>query len=99
MRWFRRTEDRTLTFSEGDFSPYAYGTGSFYGTGSVSPDAAMRVADVYACIRCLSDAAASVPLILYRRTQQGRERVQGGRTVELLNRPGPATSQANLIGQ
>jgi HK97 family phage portal protein len=100
MRWFRKTEDRTLTFDHGgDFSPYTYGTGDFWSTGSISPECAMRVADVYSCIRCLADAAASVPLILYRRTANGRERVTGGRTVELLNRPGPATSQANLIGQ
>jgi HK97 family phage portal protein len=107
MGWFRkRTEDRTLTHDgdvyptvpyTGDMGPYS--TASYWGIGSVSNAAAMRVADVYSCIRCLADAAASVPLILYRRTASGRERVNGGRTVELLNRPGPATSQANLIGQ
>ena len=107
MGWFRkRAEDRTLNVPGGsvyptvpysDMGPYA--TASYGGVGSVSNASAMRIADVYSCIRCLSDAAASVPLILYRRTANGRERVNGGRTVDLLNRPGPATSQANLIGQ
>jgi HK97 family phage portal protein len=107
MGWFRkRAEDRTLNVPDGvvyptvsysDMGPYA--NASWQGVGSVTNDSAMRIADVYSCIRCLADAAASVPLILYRRTTNGRERVYGGRTVDLLNHPGPATSQANLIGQ
>jgi HK97 family phage portal protein len=108
MAWFRkRTEDRSTLTHGGDVYPTVpysadmgpYSTGSYWGAGSVSKDAAMRIADVYSCIRCLADAAASVPLILYRRTTNGRERVTGGHTVDLLNHPAPATSQANLVGQ
>jgi HK97 family phage portal protein len=68
-------------------------------SNSPTPDAAMRIADVYSCIRCLADAAASVPLILYRRTTAGRERITSGHTVDLLDKPAPAVTQANLVGQ
>jgi HK97 family phage portal protein len=66
--------------------------------GTVTPSSALAVADVFACVRCLCDAAASVPLIAYRKTNQGRTRADG-RLAELLRQPAPATTQANLIGQ
>jgi len=69
------------------------------GGRSVTPETAMRIADVFACVRVLADSAASVPLHLYRRTDVGRERVTSGRAAQLLDRPAPATSQANLVGQ
>lgn len=90
----RQTEDRTLTAQ--NVPPVMLAAAA---SGSVTPSNALAVADAYACIRVLSDAAASVPLIAYRRTEQGRERLGGGRLVELLQRPAPATTQANLIGQ
>jgi HK97 family phage portal protein len=65
----------------------------------VTPDMAMRIADVYACVRCLSDAAASLPLHLYRHDGESRRRVTSGRTAGLLDRPAPSVTQANLIGQ
>src|SRR4051794_21979180 len=64
----------------------------------VSPRGAMAVADAYACIRCLADAAASLPLHVYRRTSAGRERLQGG-VAELLRRPAPAVTQSALVAQ
>jgi len=66
--------------------------------GTVTPSNALAVADVFACIRALSDAAASIPLIPYRKTADGRTRAEG-RLVDLLRQPAPATTQANLIGQ
>jgi hypothetical protein len=36
-------------------------------------------------------------LHVYRQTAVGRERVTSGKLVDLLDRPGPATSQADLI--
>jgi HK97 family phage portal protein len=91
MGLFRRKgEQRTVnwwpTWSAQDGSP-------------VTPDNALCVADIYACVRCLSDAAGSLPLIPYRRTDTDRQRLYSGRLHELLTRPAPATSQANLIGQ
>jgi HK97 family phage portal protein len=67
--------------------------------GDVTPSTALAIGDAYACVRALADAAASLPLIAYRRRQDGsRERYQG-RIAELLERPAPAVTQANLIGQ
>src|SRR4051794_9506696 len=60
--------------------------------------AGLRIPDVFACVRALSESAASLPLVAYRRTDQGRVRA-GGRTQELLDAPAPATTTASLIGQ
>ena len=88
----RKTADRTLTASTG--GPLVISeTAPGVGVGG-----ALQVADAYACVRALSDAAASLPLHTYRRTDQGRVRT-AGRTAELLGRPAPATSTANLVGQ
>jgi HK97 family phage portal protein len=65
---------------------------------TVTPGNALAVADVFACVRALSDAAASIPLIPYRRTAEGRTRASGRLSV-LLRQPAPATTQANLVGQ
>lgn len=64
----------------------------------VTPQAAMRIADVFACVRALSDTAASLPLVAYRRTADGgRERFYG-RLDALLSTPSPGATTANLIG-
>ena len=42
----------------------------------VSPDSALRLAAVYACVRVLSETMASLPLVVYRaRTDGGKDRV------------------------
>ena len=61
------------------------------------PAAALAIADVWAAVRVLADAASSLPLHVYRKTSDGRERVDGGELDDLLERPGPATTQADLI--
>jgi HK97 family phage portal protein len=58
----------------------------------------MRIGDAYACVRALSEAAASLPLIVYRRAGTGRERIEGP-TADLLRNPAPGTTQSGLIGQ
>jgi len=68
------------------------------GEASVTPASAMTIADAFACIRALADAAASLPLHVYRRTKDGRERAEG-RTADLLRTPAPAVTQAGLVGQ
>ncbi|MGI8511396.1 MAG: phage portal protein [Solirubrobacteraceae bacterium] len=65
-------------------------------TGTVTPSNALAVADVYACVRALSDAAGSLPLHVYRRQDDGRQRLHNA-TSALLERPAPATTTANLI--
>jgi len=89
----RRVEDRALTTA--NIPPVML---SSTPGATVTPSNALAVADVFACVRVLSDAAASVPLICYRKTAEGRTRADG-RLADLLRRPAPATTQANLIGQ
>jgi HK97 family phage portal protein len=65
----------------------------------IAPDVALQVADVWSCVKVLADSAATLPLIPYRRLQEGRERLYSGRLHGLLERPAPATTQANLTAQ
>jgi HK97 family phage portal protein len=50
------------------------------GTYSMSPEASMRIATVFACVRVLSETIASLPCQVYRRTTNGGFQV-------LLNHP------------
>src|SRR6186997_1841618 len=90
----RKTEDRTLTV---DTSAAVFVGLDPTGT-TITSNAALRIADVFACVRVLAESAASLPLIAYRRTDQGRVRA-GGHAQELIDRPAPATTTASLIGQ
>jgi phage portal protein BeeE len=92
-RFLRRTEDRALTRA----NVPAVMLNSAPGEVSITPSNALAIADAFACIRALADAAASLPLHVYRRTDDGRQRLEG-RTAELLRRPAPATTTANLVG-
>jgi HK97 family phage portal protein len=95
MRLFRRKgEERTIP----DGGP-VWPTGGWAPFAPPSPSDALATADVYSAVRCLSDAAASIPLIPYRRTSTGRQRLDSGRLYELLQRPASATTQGNLTGQ
>ena len=60
-------------------------------------DQAIAIGDVWAAVRVLADAASSLPLHVYRKAAGGRERVESGKLVDLLERPGPGTSQADLV--
>ena len=72
---------RGIGASSGDRSPY----GEFWfepvsaRTGSgmrVSPDSALRLAAVYACVRILAETMASLPLVVYqRRADGGKDKV------------------------
>lgn len=42
----------------------------------VTPDTAMRVAAVFACVRVISESVAQLPLILYRQLADGKERAK-----------------------
>jgi HK97 family phage portal protein len=68
-----------------------------YTASKITPAAALAIADVWAAVRVLADAASSLPLHVYRKASDGRERVTSGKLVDLLDRPGPATSQADLV--
>jgi HK97 family phage portal protein len=94
MRWGKRkAEDRALTVK--DTIPPAFPE---LGPTAMTTNTAMRIADVFACVRVLAESAASLPLIAYRRTDQGRVRA-GGNAQELIDHPAPAVTTASLIGQ
>ncbi len=63
----------------------------------MSATAALRVGEVYACVRVLVDAAASLPLHTYRRTPGGRVRSEG-RLDALLTRPAPGVTTSAFVG-
>jgi len=65
----------------------------------VSERGALTIADAYACVRCLADSAASLPLHVFRRTPGGRVRADDTVAAALLKRPAPAMTQATLVGQ
>jgi HK97 family phage portal protein len=93
--WPRRAEERTLTVAVAPgASPYFLPRA---GTSTVTPTTAPLNPDVYACVRVLADAAASCPLITYRRRPDNERRRASGRTAELLEAPSPGTTQANFV--
>ena len=52
---------------------------------SVTPETAMRVPAVFACVRCIAESVAQLPLILYRRTANGgKERAEDHPLYEIL---------------
>src|SRR5215208_2310050 len=63
----------------------AYGA---FGEKSITPAKALAIGDVWACVRCLADAASSLPLHVYRDRpgDGGRERVRTGRLPSLFGR-------------
>jgi HK97 family phage portal protein len=63
----------------------------------LSAHAAVRIGEVYACVRVLVDAAASLPLHTYRRTPTGRVRSEG-RLDALLARPAPGVTTSAFVG-
>lgn len=65
----------------GGQSPSAHGEWSIFGSGNkshagvtVTPESALGVAALYACVQVLSQDVAKLPLITYRRLKRGKER-------------------------
>lgn len=63
-----------------------------------TPSNALSIADAFACVRALADAASSLPLLVYRRRAVGRTRQLTGLLPRLLDQPAPGATQAFLIG-
>jgi HK97 family phage portal protein len=57
----------------------------------------LAISSVFAAVRCYVDNISALPLHVYARTGQGRERVTDGPTVELLDMPAPAYPTYQLI--
>ena len=92
------SEERTLTRANvpGPLLPYSSSSPVL----DVSTSNALRVSDAYACVRCLADSVASLPLHVYRRTPAGRVQVgEDARAVRLLGRPSPGSTGVDLISQ
>jgi HK97 family phage portal protein len=88
-------EDRALPAL--DTQP-AYPTLTTSAPLNVTTANALRVSDAYACIRVLADSISSLPLHVYRKTEQGRVPAgDNSRAVQLLRRPSPGSTGVDLI--
>lgn len=86
--WRREPESRTLAAL--DLRPYVP-------LSTIAPATALQNCDVWACVRVLADAAASCPLVTYRRLADGNRRRVSNRTAELLRAPAEGTTQAAFV--
>lgn len=67
------------------FQPRGFDTSS---GARVSPETAMRLAAVFACVRVISETIGSLPLVIYRRRSDGgKERADEHPLYEVLQRP------------
>src|SRR5687767_5603663 len=95
MRRFRRNaEDRAPTRQCVPAWYPATTLGAPTVAGPVSEADALRLADVWACVKVIVETASMIPLVPYRRAGDGRERLVGGRLVELLRKPAPGMIQS-----
>ena len=61
---------------------------------------ALRVSGAWACVRALADSAASLPVDVYRKNSTGRvEAGPDSRVVQLLGRPSPGSTSADVISR
>jgi len=71
-----REAQRAATISQGHprdpvIAEWLTGSGGTVAGMAVTPDSAMRVGAVFACVKVLAESVASLPLILYRRLPDG----------------------------
>lgn len=73
-----------------------FGVGGSAAGVAVTAESAMRVSAVFACVRIIAGAIASMPIHVYKRTAEGRERVDDAPLWWLLNeQPTPRYSAAS----
>lgn len=98
LPWRRTDDERSLAPAAGTTWPAS--TFAPHSAAGVNPRNATTLGDVYACIRVLSDAAASLPLVAYRRLPDGgRLRYDGSSVARLIREPSPGFTTANFVGQ
>lgn len=70
---------------------YEWLAGGVAGTGaSITPDNALRISTVWACVRLISEDVGAMPLPLYRRISRGKERADDHPLYRILhNSPNP----------
>lgn len=75
----RETLENPLVPISGATTLQLFGVDSLSGSGQrVSIDSALGIPAVWAAVNFLSGTLAALPLVLYRRTKEGREKVTGG---------------------
>jgi HK97 family phage portal protein len=96
VAWFRRSErveERAL--SRENMPPVLQP--AFAAAEAINARSALGLADVFACVKALCDAAVLCELRVWRDTEQGRVTVTGGRGPGLLRNPAPGVTQAALV--
>lgn len=96
---------RSLLFQDPANNPYAVPRNSSVGTSiagvPVTPDTAIRMSTVYACVRLRADAVSSLPLSAYVR--RGRNRISYasvyGEQPAWVNRPNPESTRLEFYEQ
>lgn len=88
--WFRKatspTDAKNINIMDLDAALRAYGATTLSGA-SVSPETAMRVVAVYACVDVLSRSVAQTPMLLYRVQKDGsRVRIGDHKVATLMSR-------------
>lgn len=74
-----------LSSHYGNSWSWLFGNGSRSSSGVVvTPETAMQLATVYACVRVLSESLANMPLLLYQRVGDRKVRASGNPLFELL---------------
>jgi HK97 family phage portal protein len=90
-RWFGRSEERTLAPSR---------RREFIGgpePGAMNPRRAVAISTVYAAVDLYVRTISTLPLEVFAERGEARERITGGRTVELLARPMPDMPGYTLV--
>lgn len=77
--WFARA----LRFGGGHFGRWVLSSSSHAGK-TVTPEAALQLATVWACVRLLSETVATLPLGLYERDAKGHKQVARGHSLYAL---------------
>jgi phage portal protein BeeE len=90
----RSHEDRALT---GETVPEVFFPGTAAGP-TVTTRNALAIPAAWSCVWALVDAGSSLPLHVYRRTEQGRVRADQVPAAKLLANPAPGVTQPAFLG-
>lgn len=76
---------RATTLSNPDASFLANLSGQSYSGKTITPEKSLALVPVYSAVSLLAGAIGSLPLVVYRRLDRGRERAENHRTWRLLH--------------
>lgn len=89
-------ETRAIT-TDKVFPRTAIGAPGVGGGMQVTPETALNYSDVWACVRILSATAGTIPLQVFRRQEDGRERVLDSIAARLMARPAPYMTPSTFV--